>query len=349
MEPHPVPQNVTNFQFHLIGDMTLKQFGYLAFGAGLAYFLFVFASHDYPLIAWPLIVISSLSGAALAFLPINSRPLDSWIVAFFRAIYSPTKRIWKKGNKSFKEETTFNSRLSAYLATNQPTIKIQTTVTPTTPIPAKMEPPTAQPGPSLLSKDDLAKTVDLAKQAQSLQMRIIQSERQLSQIKQASQGPNPVPASYSSQVNKIMTDLQTMVAQASAIKDQLETVTKPELSENIVAAVPPQAIREKVKVVIPSKPKQSELALTTFPNVISGVVKDLSGNYLEGAVAVIYDKEGLPVRALKTNKLGQFSGSTPLPNGTYTLELEKENFGFDVLQIELSGEVLPALMITSKN
>ena len=65
-------------------------------------------------------------------------------------------------------------------------------------------------------------------------------------------------------------------------------------------------------------------------------------------MAVIYDKEGLPVRALKTNKLGQFSGSTPLPNGTYTLELEKDGFTFDVLQIELGGEVVPPLPIMSK-
>ena len=65
-------------------------------------------------------------------------------------------------------------------------------------------------------------------------------------------------------------------------------------------------------------------------------------------VAVIYDKEGLPVRALKTNKLGQFTGSTPLPNGTYTLEVEKDNFRFDVLQIELAGDILPPLQITAK-
>jgi len=65
-------------------------------------------------------------------------------------------------------------------------------------------------------------------------------------------------------------------------------------------------------------------------------------------VVVIYDKEGLPVRALKTNKLGQFTGSTPLPNGTYTIELEKDSFNFDVLQIELTGPVLPPLQIVAK-
>ncbi len=349
MQPHPIPQNVTTFQFHLVGDMTLKQFGYLAAGATFAYLLFVFASHDYPLVAWPLIVISSVFGAALAFLPVNSRPLDSWIIAFFKAIYSPTKRIWGKGNISFRENPAFNSRLVAYLSSVHPSIHIQTTVTPITSMPAKVEPPSLQPSQVMPSKDELEKTVDLAKEAQNLQMKIIQTERQLGQIKQTSQIKGPLPQDYSQQVNKILSDLQTLVGQASTIRDQLETVTKPEGALKPMMAVPPQAIKEKVKVVIPVKPKQSQLALTTFPNVISGITKDRAGNYLEGAVAVIYDKEGLPVRALKTNKLGQFTGATPLPNGVYTLELEKENFSFDVLQIELNGELLPSLMITAKN
>ncbi len=330
MQPHPIPQNVTSFQFHLIGDMTLKQFVYLATGSVIAYSLFVFLSPIYPIVAWPLIVISGGSGFALAFLPINSRPLDSWIGAFFKAIYSPTKRVWKKGSKTFKEEPLFNSRFITFLSTPQaaPQITPQITTQVATQAPA--------------TSVDLAKTVDLAKEAQNLQMKIIQTERTLSQIKQASQTPTQIPVDYSGQVNKILSDLQTLVSQASAIKGKLETVTQPQTIEKPVAAV------EKIKIVVPAKPKQNQLALTTFPNVLSGVVKDSTGNYLEGAVAVIYDKEGLPVRALKTNKLGQFSGSTPLPNGIYTLELEKDNYTFDVLQIELTGEILPPLMITSK-
>ena len=331
MQPHPIPQNVTSFQFHLIGDMTLKQFVYLAIGSVIAYILFVFLSPIYPFVAWPLIVISSGFGFALAFLPINSRPLDSWIGAFFKAIYSPTKRVWRKGSKTFKEEPLFNSRFITFLSTPQ-------TASPNiaTPVPPTPQVYTQAP----VTPVDLAKTVDLAKEAQNLQYKIIQTERTLSQIKQASQTQTQVPIDYSSQVNKILSDLQTLVSQASQIKGKLETVIQPEAIE--------KPVKEKIKVVIPVKPKQNQLALTTFPNVLSGIVKDSTGNYLEGSVAVIYDKEGLPVRALKTNKLGQFSGSTPLPNGVYTLELEKDNFFFDVLQIELTGEVLPPLMITSK-
>lgn len=354
MESHPIPQNVTSFQFKLVGDMTLKQFLYLATGVGSAYLLFVFFAHSYPFITWPLIIISALSGVSFAFLPVGYRPLDRWLAAFLKAIYSPTKRVWRKNNKSFKEDPLFSSRLVMYLSgitqnnpesrdsgvsdksgalsLSEPLLPIESPILSETPLP---------------TQEELGKTVDLARQAQNLQMKIIQTERTLSQIKQAAQNPTPIPVDYGEQVNKVLTDLQNLVNQASNIKQQIQSVTEPEQSktELSTAPIPP---KEKIKIVIPIKPRQTTVALTIFPNVINGIIKDKENNYLEGVVAVIYDKEGLPVRALKTNKLGQFTGSTPLPNGTYTLELEKEAFTFDVLQIELTGGVLPPLIITAK-
>ena len=342
MEPHPIPQNVTSFQFKLVGDMTLKQFMYLATGSGFSYLLFLFLAPHYPIVTWPLIVISASLGVAFAFFPIGSRPLDHWLAAFLKAIYSPTKRVWRKNNKSFQDESLFNSRLVMYLSGGsapQPVSSIMPLAPTPVPIPFPKE--------ALPSEEELKKTVELARQAQNLQMKIIQTERALSQIKEQAQKPTPIPVDYSQQVNNILADLQNLINQASVIKEQLQSVTEPETAK--LEAVAPQALqKERVKVIIPVRPKQTQLALTTFPNVINGIVKDSQENYLEGVVSVIYDKEGLPVRALKTNKLGQFTGSTPLPNGTYTLELEKDGFTFDVLQIELNGQVLPSLVITAK-
>lgn len=318
--------------------MTLKQFLYLAIGVGFAYLLFVTVAAKYPLIAWPIIIISALLGVAFAFVPIGSRPLDHWLAAFLKAVYSPTKRIWKKGGKNYREDPLFSSRLVMYLAA-APAVQIPDTK----PVQA-VQPPKAsalrqiEPLPSA---EELEKTVNLARQAQQLQMKIIQTERIISQMKTAAQGPSPTPLEYSQQANTALANLQNLVNQASDIKGQIKKVQEP------AQAAAPTAT-ERVKVIVPPKPIQTTIALTTFPNVINGIVKDQSANYLEGVVAVIYDKEGLPVRALKSNKLGQFTGSTPLPNGTYTLELEKDNFHFDVLQIELTGGVLPPLTITTK-
>ena len=335
MQPHPIPQNVTTFEFHLVGDMTLKQFLYLATGAGIAYVVFVFFAPLYPVVAWPAVLISASLGAAFAFLPIGSRPLDYWLKAFLKAVYSPTKRVWQKNGK-LSDHPLFSSRLNIYLASLQPKAEYQ-----------KPQIPIQQPFPTHLpTTAELGKTVDLARQAQNLQLKIIQTERTLNQIKVEAQKPTAIPLDYGQQISKIMADLQNLVSQAAQIRQQLDRLTQPQQIEP--TSVPVAQFTEQVKVITPIKLKPTQLALTSFPNVINGVIADNKGNFLEGTIAVIYDKEGLPVRALKTNKLGQFTGSTPLPNGTYKLTLEKDGYAFDVLQVELNGEVLPPLLIKAK-
>ncbi|MCX6705429.1 MAG: PrgI family protein, partial [Candidatus Woesebacteria bacterium] len=134
MEQHPIPQNVSSYQFKLVGDMTLKQFFQLAGG-----FLVAFIFYSSPLIGivkWPFVIVSAILGAAMAFVPLEERPLERWIFAFFRAIYSPTEFFWKKTAapvKFFQDEasgpeglrpggqvsTEQEAALKAYLAAKQ--------------------------------------------------------------------------------------------------------------------------------------------------------------------------------------------------------------------------------------
>ncbi len=94
VQQHPIPQNVTQYQFRLIGDMTLKQFLQLAAGGILA--VIAFSLPIPALFKWPLIIFFASLGAALAFLPVQGRPLSQWIIAFFKSIYSPTIYTWQK-------------------------------------------------------------------------------------------------------------------------------------------------------------------------------------------------------------------------------------------------------------
>lgn len=89
----------------------------------------------------------------------------------------------------------------------------------------------------------------------------------------------------------------------------------------------------------------SILPLTNKPNVISGVVTTADGKPLENVILVVRDAGGIPVRAMKTSKLGQFLSATSLANGIYTIELEDEMGKFKPLQINLQGEVLSPLAI----
>lgn len=356
MEAHPVPQNVTSFEFRLIGDMTLKQFVYLAAGAGTAYLFFVFLAVPAPFLAWPVIVISTFLGVAFAFIPIAGRPLDHWTSAFLKVIYSPTKRIWVKGGKNYTSEVLFPQRLNLFLANyglaqgasldfqqlSAARAPIPYTPPPTPTVAIEFQPQINQTTPQkkeeLPSSQELEQTVELAKEAQALQVKILESQRELGRIKQDSKHPGADMQTTTKEFTNVFKNLQTLVGEAEHIKKELATVTQE----------PEPLAPVKVQVVTPPKQKQTRLTLTTFPNVINGIIVDSQNNYLEGVVVVIHDKDGLPVRALKTNKLGQFTGSTPLLNGTYTIELEKENLSFDILQIQLEGKVLPPLNISAK-
>ncbi|RJR26946.1 hypothetical protein C4561_04175 [candidate division WWE3 bacterium] len=90
---HAVPQNIMDVEFKLIGDLTMRQFAYLMICGGISYLA---AVSVIGLFKWPIVVFFTLLGLGLAFVPIQERGLDEWIVNFFKAIYSPTQRIWRK-------------------------------------------------------------------------------------------------------------------------------------------------------------------------------------------------------------------------------------------------------------
>jgi hypothetical protein len=132
MEQHAIPRQITTFEFKLIGFLTLKQFIYIIvaaiFGVGL-YFIF-------PLPIFNILFAAAcvLFGLALAFFPVNERPLDVWIKNLIKRLRSPTQFTYKKSNSSidFLSDLVFVSdphrtvahieskeKLTAYLASKQ--------------------------------------------------------------------------------------------------------------------------------------------------------------------------------------------------------------------------------------
>lgn len=495
MEPvfqaHPIPQNVTNFEFHLVGDMTLKQFGYLAAGLGFAFLIFTTLSTVQPIIAWPLIIISALLGVAFAFLPIQERPLDHWVGAFFKAIFQPTSL--KYSSKILKpEDPLFNRRLNQYIKSYKyieakahaplgnprllPTAvsgafspKIQPASTlgqkkqnfiakfkagqtsfaapapshahsiaaqPAAPSSPKAQPPSSAPAASskfpstiqasvpantqlqstqnpnlqssisnlqyattptpgilrnmevinklpnkplgsvsqsqpspvepapekedTLKPEDLKKTVELAKQAQSTQQEIIKIETSLSQIKQQAAQPGTDPKTYVEEFEDLLTQLQKLNEKASKTAQELAEISKSKAESpqsektdthqsdtaNPNLQSPVSSLQSQTQTV--KAQSLPTMKLTSFPNIINGIITDSQGNYIEGAIVVAHDRQGLPVRALKSNKLGQFVAATPLPTGEYAIVVEKDNLKFDKVGIELKNEILPPILVAAK-
>lgn len=107
MQEHPIPQDITSYRFHIIGSMTLKQFGEILLGVIIAFI--IYSTNLISVIKWPLVLLSVGLGAAAAFVPIEERPLDHWIITFFKVMYKPTKFFWKR-TPHIPEPFTFESR-----------------------------------------------------------------------------------------------------------------------------------------------------------------------------------------------------------------------------------------------
>ena len=97
MREHPIPQDLTGYRFHIVGNMTLKQFVEVA--AGVVVGVILYNTNLIPIVKWPLIFLAFVIGAALAWLPVEDRPLDHWVTTFFSILYKPTKFFWRKHPK----------------------------------------------------------------------------------------------------------------------------------------------------------------------------------------------------------------------------------------------------------
>jgi hypothetical protein len=155
------------------------------------------------------------------------------------------------------------------------------------------------------------------------------------------------------QLTEVLSERQNMQNELTAIKTQLE---RSQAIPSAPAKTAPYSTMEQsgptVKVIAPESAIRAGLPrLTSFPNVVTGIIKDNEGNLLPGVLVTVRDKDDIPVRALKTNKLGQFAASTPLPSSIYFVEVEdpRNRFVFDRIQISLNGGVVPAIEVIAKS
>lgn len=425
MEQHPVPQNVTTFQFRLIGDMTIKQFGYLAGGAILAY-----VSYKLPLpffFTWPMAVIFAVGGFGFAFVPVEERPMDIWVLSFLKNVYSPTLFVWQKaplpppvaqvvpstisypsqpvnqpkplqtspsvGQKNIsgvlqglfgsvqKPVSAQPAILSAHPPSGpldwllamfstkphtHPQSPVGPTGAPTVPMPSVTGKRFDFSLPPIVSKEktkEQQKTMsDVQKQEEALETKVGELKKEL-ETKTITEARI---LELQKQLTEVLGERDRMQAELITLKKQSEPppspavvptpAPQPQGAHFATPAVPkqpnPTTSGPTVKIITPEGAVKAGLPrLTSFPNVVTGIIKDNESNLLPGVLVTVKDKEGVPLRALKTNRLGQFAASTPLSNGTYFIEIEdpRARYVFDRVQITLNGSLAPAVEVIAKS
>lgn len=91
---HAIPQNVLDVQFKIISGLTMRQFFYLLINGVIVYITFLAVGNTYLKVL--IMGFFALFGVFLAYIPLNERGLDEWIVFFFKAVYRNNQRVWKK-------------------------------------------------------------------------------------------------------------------------------------------------------------------------------------------------------------------------------------------------------------
>ena len=329
MEQHPIPQQISSYQFRLVGEMTLKQFFYVAGGAIIG--LLIYASGLHPVLKWPLILFSLALGGALAFLPFQERNLSVWIFSFFRSVYAPTIHVWKKAQSNiyFKDDA----------------------------VAPKDKGVVAPHGEAAMNKylqkkpgESIAHVSSLENQEKD---RLQKISGLLSQTGSAKATPTPTPVEA---VQEPVPTIKNEVAVPSSVRPKIvveEKIAKNTTPDNLkTRSVTPsftesQESLKNVQTVQFSK-DAAPPSLAHIPNTITGQVIDNDGKIVENAILEIKDIAGRSVRALRSNKAGHFITVTALQNGHYEIVTEKEGLAFEPLSFETKGEIIPPIAIKAK-
>jgi hypothetical protein len=335
MEQHAIPQQISSYQFRLVGDMTLKQFFQVASGALIS--LLIYSTNLYPIIKWPLIIFSFAFGAALAFLPFEERPLSRWILAFFRSIYSPTLYFWKRSEEAYQffQEEAVLPKEDIIIPHGEVVLE-------------KYLHEISSPGLEFLSnlegyeKSFLGKIKDIFASAIT-PIKPEFTEKPKQEATPIVQKPIEVPVSKPASIAskgfrpKIVIEEKPLKEEASKEK-VLTSQVSPTLTESDVAT---QQAQFSLEAAPPNPP--------TIPNTVVGQVIDPAGKIVEGAILEIRDLAGRPVRALRSNKLGHFIIVTALQDGSYDIITEKEGLIFDPITFDANGEIIPPIAIKAKS
>lgn len=183
-------------------------------------------------------------------------------------------------------------------------------------------------------------------------------EKELADAKtqEASAVNSPSAADMHQKVLELEKLLQETAAQRQELERQIQSLQQKLNNQGQSLYKPTAAVPKRETINVRSVPAGMAKSVGVpiapeFPNLLTGIVKDPRGNPLPNILVEVKDKTGNPVRAFKTNGLGQFASATTLSNGTYDIVFEdtKGQNKFDTIEISATGEIILPLEIISQD
>ncbi len=300
MDQHPVPRQITTFEFKLIGFFTVKQFIYIIVFAPIGFV--VYSLFPIPLLNIVLGVLIGSIGFVIALVPINDRPIDVWVKNLVKRLISPTQYVYHKSNQPiyFFDHLYFVSdphrvmshiesqeKLSAYLAQTQQVVPaIDEHKKRINDLFRKHR--AAPPAEPIKTHADSLEPVQHAQQTISVPV------------------PQPIPPSAHA---------TPLSLPAPSTNTTLKEDSKPLVKKG-----------EKPAVISPKQP------------FFTGVVKNHRLIPIPGILIYVKDSNGQTIRLLKSNPHGVFATFNPLAPGEYTLEMKdpRNGYFFDTMKITIN-------------
>ena len=117
MQQHPIPHNILDIEYKLVGNFTIKQFAFLATGFGIGgLFVYGYVSNPKAMPAWLAFPAFAIFGGLGIFMivKIGNQTGDIFLKNFIRAIFRPTRRVWQSKNFNQKIDKVLETRKAAY-------------------------------------------------------------------------------------------------------------------------------------------------------------------------------------------------------------------------------------------
>lgn len=391
-------------EFKLFGELTIRQFGYVAGGALAAFVCYVVFA-DIGLVRWPLVVFFGILGIMLAVFKVNDRPFEVWLANFIFALFTSQRSIWKKSAKtpeilrSINVNSTSKGSTGSYINRSPlssvylPNEEIEENISKED----KEEADRLSQIDSLWGTDTQVKTVSPVPQVQTnipkVEVKPIEniqtySESAISvpQVQEVKTIPNESLKKDVKQIERI--DLDDILPGKVSREDMLEAMDEKTGVDTPIIPVEEPAVTNKVASVVEQSPDSLEVKNTEYVdtlktqleeqnkiinslrtkaseskvvmgtkeiiidpnkkneaekqsdnkfNYVSGYVKEKSGKGLSNVTLIIKDSKFRPVRATRTNNLGAFNITTPLPNGDFSIEAVRSGMNFDNIDFSLDG------------
>jgi len=378
MREHPIPQDITGYRFHIVGNMTLKQFAEIGLGAIVAIILYKTGLPGF--IKWPMAIFSFGLGALAAFVPIEERPVDHWIVTFIGIMYKPTQYFWKR-RPFIPSPFTYKANIVSQPSTPEIDLSPARRNRVKEFMASIQSPISNQYELNSKEKAQIDSILNIFRQTKVVvnqtQRRIIKPtlEVRVRKLGKAGKGNRSIDRMLDSAMTidqnnkKRQTQPKTASMTTGQIAKQIVIPDTPNLnieadpiSDEELAISHRQAdggdrayIQTQPQEVINSQHTKSAFfnanlpfpTAPSEPNKLVGMVLTPHNELIPGAIIEIKTSDGHTARAVKTNALGQFYVTTPLKNGQYVVEIEKDGFKFEPQKLEVVGTNLEPMEVRS--